>query len=108
MKKTLILIIILLIILALIPFLSYLNPILNNIIAGKPNNECNVDSDCVLRPTKCSPNLCNCGDPVNKEWKSFCPFLNFRPPLCEPCPEIYANYTLRCISEKCEVIWHYE
>ena len=66
---------------------------------NNPNTSCQQDSDCVLRQTSCQP--CDCGSPVNKNWKPFCP-TGTTPPgvICGPCQDPQ-QIQIRCIQNQC-------
>lgn len=73
---------------------SPLNEPLNTLIAGPPDKTCGIDEDCVVEPTTCEP--CDCGDAVNKEWGTFCPFGTLSV-FCKMCPGLGTQ----CIDGTC-------
>lgn len=79
--------------------LSFLNQPLNNLIAGSPDKSCNSDSDCVIKTTTC--NICDCGDAVNKNWHSFCPFLDKSIVRCKICT-FPSDFGIKCIEGQCQ------
>lgn len=99
MKKIFLVLIIILIIFLLFILIfpkSYLNEPLNKIVAGIPDKDCNLDSDCIYLKTTCS--YCDCGEAINKNWKPFCPFEYVRCDMaCLP-PKV------KCIENKCQVL----
>jgi hypothetical protein len=93
-----IIIILLLIYFVLITFFSSpVNNFLNRLVAGVPDTNCNVDSDCAIKITSCFP--CDCGsfEAVNKDWKAFCPLKYPFIMLCKPCQ----GYDAKCLENKC-------
>jgi hypothetical protein len=79
--------------------LYFLNSPLNSIISGVPDKSCSQDSDCMIKDIDCD--VCGCGDAVNKEWKSFCPF---KKPLvlCEPCSSDISQ--AKCVDNQCTMV----
>jgi len=96
-------IIIVLVILFFSGIISSLNQPLNNLIAGEPDKSCNSDSDCTLRSTSC--HVCDCGDAVNKDWKSFCPFPIYEMVYCKMCASEGRDFEIKCIDNQCQKAW---
>ena len=82
--------------------LAFLNEPLNDIISGSPNKSCNDDSDCVLRKTIC--HQCDCGDTVNKNWYTFCPFVDKSIDLCKMCASLHSDFEVKCINNLCQKV----
>ena len=107
MKKAHTILIVVVILILAILILNYFgimgfsNNLVSKIVAGNPDKNCNVDSDCVIKRLSCGP--CDCGMAVNKNWSVFCPFkeknmLRFKCKMCMS-PE---DYQVRCINNLCE------
>lgn len=83
---------------------SSLNDPLNRLIAGTPDKSCNVDSDCVIKSTRCSP--CDCGDAVNQRWYTYCPFPIAKIGIfCKPCATPGQDFDLKCVNNQCQKVW---
>jgi len=95
--------IILVAVLNYIGVLVVLNEPLNTLVAGSPNKNCNVDSDCVVRGTSCHP--CDCGDAVNKNWYPSCPFPDTSKYFCKMCESPVNDFQVKCIENRCQKVW---
>jgi hypothetical protein len=87
-------------------FLGILNQPINSIIAGNPNKKCNVDSDCVLRATTCSQ--CDCGDAVNRNWYTLCPFADKSVIFCKMCATPNSDFEVKCVNNTCQIVWGHD
>ena len=96
-------ILILMVFLSFFGILNILNTPLNSIVAGNPDKNCNVDSDCALKKTRCA--ICDCGDAVNKNWNTFCPFPNLERLYCKMCASPGYDFDIKCVSNQCQKVW---
>ncbi len=108
MNKKLRFILIIFAILVLFLFLSFsglfniLNKTLNRFIAGTPDKNCNIDSDCALKKTSCG--VCECGDAVNKDWNRFCPLSYLVMAYCQDCIDP-TSFDVKCVNNQCQKVW---
>ncbi|HLC73526.1 MAG TPA: hypothetical protein VJH20_02725 [Candidatus Nanoarchaeia archaeon] len=108
MKKLSIILIIMVVIVILLYAFAFpysINQTLNSNIAGKPDKNCNIDSDCTLKQIGCRP--CECFDVVNIEWNSFCPLKN--PGIarfqCKMCASEGIDFDVKCVENQCQKVW---
>lgn len=95
-------ILIVLVFLSFTGFSNVLNNPLNRLIAGTPDKNCNVDSDCALKKTTCG--VCDCGNAVNKDWNRFCPFPNLEMVYCKMCASPGYDFDIKCVSNQCQKV----
>jgi len=76
---------------------NFLNEVFNPV-----NKNCQIDSDCVIKHTRCGRCICPT-EAVNKNWKRICPFPYLERYACEMCPS-HENWEVKCINNLCEVI----
>jgi hypothetical protein len=96
-------IIVIITILNFIGNLARLNQPLNKLIVGNADKSCNSESDCVIRKTTCLP--CDCGDAVNKNWHTYCPFSYNAKYLCKMCASQNYDFYIKCIEGQCQRVW---